>query len=369
MQHNLSENIRKNRKRMQLTQEQLAEAMGVTVGTVSKWENGNCVPDVNLMIELADFFSLSLDTLVGYNLSSKNIDDILDEIFMEYKEHNLEEARKLIEKALVRYPYNIKLLKRAGSIYWMSWHQEGKNPEYKEKARSIFTRMLQLLNDEDGNFIDKIEIRKFLALLEEDDDKKIEIFKQLNVDGIYNDIVAEILWDQGKHDEALNYYDKKLHISMLEVINVALNLINYFFINKKYNELIELFSWVDTTISGMTIEGKSSYLTRSLVLCNTCKAVCYEIMGHHEQMVKDIDELYKQAKAFDANPVYDIYTNVKFVYGPKEDIPVAYDDRKGDTVSEMKKIIAEIYESEELNFTKKELKAIENVLNYLGTLD
>ena len=51
MQNNLSENIRANRKRMLLTQEQLAEAMGVTVGTVSKWENGNCVPDINTMMD------------------------------------------------------------------------------------------------------------------------------------------------------------------------------------------------------------------------------------------------------------------------------------------------------------------------------
>ena len=241
MQHNLSENIRKNRKRLQLTQEQLAEAMGVTVGTVSKWENGNCVPDINLMMELADFFNLSMDTLVGYNMSSKNVDDIMEEAFLEYKNHNLEKARSIMDKALVKYPYNIKLLKRAGSIYWMSWYQDNKNPEFKEKTKNIFDRVLQLLNDEDGSMIDKIEIRKFLALLEDDYDKQIETFKQINVDGIYDDIIAEILWEQGKHEDALDYYDKKLHISIMEGLNVTSHLINYFFLNKKYFELTTIF--------------------------------------------------------------------------------------------------------------------------------
>ena len=37
---NLPENIKNNRKEMNLTQEQLAEAMDVTVGAVSKWESG-----------------------------------------------------------------------------------------------------------------------------------------------------------------------------------------------------------------------------------------------------------------------------------------------------------------------------------------
>lgn len=51
----LAENIRMLRKERGLTQEQLAEAMGITVGTVSKWETGSCVPDVSLMMELAEF--------------------------------------------------------------------------------------------------------------------------------------------------------------------------------------------------------------------------------------------------------------------------------------------------------------------------
>ena len=40
MQVLLAENIRKYRREKKLTQEQLAEVMGVTVGAVSKWENG-----------------------------------------------------------------------------------------------------------------------------------------------------------------------------------------------------------------------------------------------------------------------------------------------------------------------------------------
>ena len=50
MQLKLSENIKKYRKDMSLTQEALAEVLGVTVGAVSKWENGNNVPDVLMMM-------------------------------------------------------------------------------------------------------------------------------------------------------------------------------------------------------------------------------------------------------------------------------------------------------------------------------
>ena len=64
----LSQNIKKYRKEMSLTQEELAETFGVTVGAVSKWESGSTVPDIMTMMELADFFNVSMDVLLGYNL-------------------------------------------------------------------------------------------------------------------------------------------------------------------------------------------------------------------------------------------------------------------------------------------------------------
>ena len=62
----LSTNIKELRKSHNLTQEQLAEAMNVTVGTVSKWESASSSPDIEMIVELADFFHISVDVLLGY---------------------------------------------------------------------------------------------------------------------------------------------------------------------------------------------------------------------------------------------------------------------------------------------------------------
>ena len=59
-----SENLRELRKAHKLTQEQLAEAMGVTVGAVSKWESGASTPDIALIMDLAEFFETSVDVLL-----------------------------------------------------------------------------------------------------------------------------------------------------------------------------------------------------------------------------------------------------------------------------------------------------------------
>ena len=67
----LYENIKKLRKNKGMTQEELAEFLGVTVGAVSKWENGNNTPDIVMLTILADFFDVSVDVLLGYEISSK----------------------------------------------------------------------------------------------------------------------------------------------------------------------------------------------------------------------------------------------------------------------------------------------------------
>ena len=66
MESRLAENIKTFRKERKMTQEQLAEAMGVTVGAVYKWESKQSNPDLDLIIELADLFEVSTDVLLGY---------------------------------------------------------------------------------------------------------------------------------------------------------------------------------------------------------------------------------------------------------------------------------------------------------------
>lgn len=69
---NLSERIVKLRKQLGMTQEQLAQRLGVTYQAVSKWENGQSCPDVALLPLLSDAFRVSMDELFGRSL--KNMD-------------------------------------------------------------------------------------------------------------------------------------------------------------------------------------------------------------------------------------------------------------------------------------------------------
>ncbi|MDE5670294.1 MAG: helix-turn-helix domain-containing protein [Eubacterium sp.] len=72
------ENLRNLRKEKDYSQEYLAEKLGVTRQTISKWENGTAMPDLKKLIELADFFEASMDDLLGLDYKTVNPDKNAD---------------------------------------------------------------------------------------------------------------------------------------------------------------------------------------------------------------------------------------------------------------------------------------------------
>ena len=66
MEQTLGKRIVANRKRIGLTQEQLAEQLGVTAQAVSKWENDQSCPDITILPQLADIFGISTDALCTF---------------------------------------------------------------------------------------------------------------------------------------------------------------------------------------------------------------------------------------------------------------------------------------------------------------
>ena len=77
-----NENLKYLRKREEMTQEELAEKLNVSRQSVTKWESGQSLPDIEKVKEIAYMFSVSVDALIGdiesksTNKIKKKIDDI-----------------------------------------------------------------------------------------------------------------------------------------------------------------------------------------------------------------------------------------------------------------------------------------------------
>ena len=64
---NIADNLKRLRKQCKITQEDLANFIGVSFQAVSKWECGDGYPDITIIPIIANFFGVSLDELVGMN--------------------------------------------------------------------------------------------------------------------------------------------------------------------------------------------------------------------------------------------------------------------------------------------------------------
>ena len=98
--------IRKYRKEQNLTQEEMANRLGVTAPAVNKWENGNSCPDIMMLAPLARLLHISLDTLLCYEEepSDEEIREIVQEATRLFSERTYEEAFLWIREKIETYP-------------------------------------------------------------------------------------------------------------------------------------------------------------------------------------------------------------------------------------------------------------------------
>jgi tellurite methyltransferase len=69
----LAKNINRYRKEKGLTQESLAQKLGITYQAVSKWENAQTMPDIALLPDISKVLEVSVDKLLGYISYNKQV--------------------------------------------------------------------------------------------------------------------------------------------------------------------------------------------------------------------------------------------------------------------------------------------------------
>lgn len=73
----LGNSLYKSRKKKGLSQEEVAEKLGVSRQTISKWETEETVPDIYQAKKLAKIYGLSLDELIDVDLDQKEIEEVI----------------------------------------------------------------------------------------------------------------------------------------------------------------------------------------------------------------------------------------------------------------------------------------------------
>lgn len=138
---NIGNKIKELRKQRGITQEQLANIIGVSFQAVSKWENNISLPDISILPVLASYFGVSIDELFNFNI--KEIEEKALAIAKEswkYRNSDWEKARNILEEGLKKYPDNDILL--INLLYVTD------NDKFPDETIEIASKIIDITKDE-----------------------------------------------------------------------------------------------------------------------------------------------------------------------------------------------------------------------------
>ena len=180
MKLNIGENIRSCRRKMNLTQEQLAEKLGVSFQSVSRWENDMTYPDMELLPALMGIFGITADELLGISEAKKEqeTEEIMGELvkLSMQKDAPAERINELIRAIRrdylngftichLRYSVNIDVYRRPEILpeIRLTMEQALESRDFDMADRNTMIRLMTLIEDDE-------HIEKFLDRYASGDD-------------------------------------------------------------------------------------------------------------------------------------------------------------------------------------------------------
>lgn len=149
MQLIIGEKLKKLRRDRNLTQEEVAEHLGISFQAISKWERGDGYPDITMLPALANYFSVTVDDLIGMEeiaAASK-----LDEINLTWAENRKagkhQENVKLMREALKTYPGNALLLMQLSASLERLEGTEVEKKGYLKESIAVLEQILHYCAD------------------------------------------------------------------------------------------------------------------------------------------------------------------------------------------------------------------------------
>ena len=153
---NLGTVIRAARRAKDMTQDDLAGLLGVTLSAVSQWEQGKTMPDTALVPGICSALGISADMLFGLDPDSK--EDKIEAVIAEAErmEDRNESPRKvltLLEDALAAYPDNMKLTEQTAFVLSaLSFSPEETSEDrqmFADRSLALYEKILRYSSDED----------------------------------------------------------------------------------------------------------------------------------------------------------------------------------------------------------------------------
>ena len=344
----LSENIRKFRKERRLTQEQLAEVLGVTTGAVHKWESGMSIPDITLIVEMADFFNTSVDVLLGYKMKDNHIKSTIER--MEEMCRNTDrEALTEAEKLLKKYPNSFTAVNACAGIYVFFGVGNGREKECR-RALELYEQARILIDQNTDPSISEETVLGNMAtvyLLMGEYEKAVDMLKKHNPNGMFSDYIGLIMaLYLNKKKEAAPYLIQGMFLGYSTISNSILGYTVVLYAENKYSAAKKLIETVLDLIKGIFENNTISFVDKEYSMAYILLAAVSLKMGDRDEAKELIKKTVYHTKRFDSAPNYGVG---ELNFDVPEDFTVISRDILGDSAKESVETMLKFINDPEIN--------------------
>ena len=308
-----AENIRRFSKERSLTQEQLSEALGVTAGAVYKWEAKLSVPELNMIIEMADFFDTSVDVLLGYKMKDNRFEMAVKRL-QEYRCRKDPAGLAEAEKAIRKYPNSFAAIRECARLYTCFGGENHSRDHLRRALELLETSQLLLDQNTDPKINEQTLFGEmatvYLGL--DETDKAIELMKAHNAGGMFNHRIGFGLVQTEKAEEAVPFLSEAMANIITELIFAIMGYINVFFVRGDYASAEAILRSGTEFFLGLRKEGRTNYLDKINSGFFAAIAGAQFLSGQEEEARSTLEKAHELAKLFDASPSYD-ESDIRFI--------------------------------------------------------
>ena len=324
MKLSLSENIRALRKQKKMTQEKLAEALGVTVGAVYKWESGLSQPELGLIVEMADFFDTSVDALLGYKMKDNSLDSTLERL-NRYCRTLDAAALAEAEKTLGKYPHSFRAVYNCADVY-LAFGASNRDERMLRRALELLERSIILLTQNDDPRINEATINGDISaiwFLLGERERGLEILKRNNTGCIYSsDIGTCLAAFMDRPEEAAPYLSDALLGGMSNRLTATVGYVFVFRSRNDWESALDIVVWGLGILTGLKTETNSDALDKAHAEMLALLAYVQSKVGKREEALASLAKAGEIARRFDSKPDYSLQT---MRFGDHTDQTVVFD--------------------------------------------